>query len=76
MKRGTRAEQLIETSYLQQLSDTYTEFFHYYDAAPLLIVNAAEIDLTGDANDYDLLVSYLINIKSGRHYYNPSPSIL
>ncbi len=76
VKRGTRAEQLIETSYLQQLSDTYTEFFHYYDAAPLLIVNAGEIDLTGDASDYDQLVSYLINIKSGRHYYNPSPSIL
>jgi deoxyadenosine/deoxycytidine kinase len=76
IKRGVKEEQLIDSEYLKQLSDAYTRFFHYYDAAPLLIVNAAEIDLANDENDYEQLVSYLANIKSGRHYYNPSPSIL
>jgi len=76
IKRGVKEEQLIELEYLKQLSDAYTKFFHYYDAAPLLIVNAAEIDLANDENDYDQLVSYLANIRNGRHYYNPSPSIL
>lgn len=76
MRRGTRAEQLIDAAYLKQLSDGYTEFFHYYDTAPLLIVNAAEIDLVNDEKDYNQLVSYLVNIRNGRHYYNPSPSIL
>ena len=46
--RGIAAEQQIDKTYLAQLVDAYTRFFHYYDAAPLLIVNAAEIDLVNN----------------------------
>jgi deoxyguanosine kinase len=76
LRRGVKAEQSIERDYLRQLSTAYTEFFHYYDESPLLIVNATEFDLVNDEDEYARLVGYLINIKSGRHYYNPSPSIL
>ena len=41
----------------------YSEFFLYYDAAPLLIVNANEIDLAQGDQDYELLVDYMLNIK-------------
>ncbi len=76
LQRGVKAERSIEKEYLQQLSTAYTEFFHYYDESPLLIVNATEFDLVNDADEYEQLVAYLVNIKNGRHYYNPSPSIL
>ncbi len=43
-ERGRAYERPMAADYLQRLSDRYTEFFHHYDASPLLIVNAAAID--------------------------------
>ena len=71
-RRGIHAEKLIERDYLEQLNEVYSEFFLYYDAAPLLIVNANEIDLSQGDQDYELLVDYMLNIKKGRHYFNPN----
>lgn len=70
-KRGIAAERSISNDYLATLNDAYTNFFHYYDQAPLLIVNCAEIDIVDQQRDYQQLVEYLLDIKSGRHYYNP-----
>ena len=71
-RRGIPAEKLIDRDYLEQLNEVYSEFFLYYDAAPLLIVNANEIDLAQGDQDYELLVDYMLNIKKGRHYFNPN----
>ena len=71
-QRGNRAEKAISKTYLQSLNEVYSDFFLYYDEAPLLIVNASEIDLVSRKTDYLHLVDYLLNIKSGRHYLNPS----
>ena len=71
-KRGIDAEQSIDRSYLEQLNEVYSEFFLYYDAAPLLIVNANDIDLAESDRDYEQLVDYMLNIKKGRHYFNPT----
>ena len=46
--------------------------FHFYDEAPLLIVNAAAIDFANDDNHYTELVEYLLNVRAGRHYFNPT----
>ncbi len=70
--RGISYEQKIETSYLQQLNEVYSDFFLYYDGAPLLIVNASQIDLANSEDDYQQLVEYLLTIRSGRHYFNPT----
>ncbi len=74
-RRGIEAERAIDSRYLQQLNEAYTRFFYYYDDAPLLIVNATDIDLAGSEQDYRNLVSYMLTIKSGRHYYNPQASL-
>ena len=71
-RRGIDAERLIDRRYLEQLNEVYSEFFLYYDAAPLLIVNANEIDLAQGDTDYEQLVDYMLNIKKGRHYFNPT----
>ena len=70
-KRGRGFEKTISTTYLQQLSDAYTRFFHYYDKAPLLIVNATEIDIVSNEQDYQQLLTRIQEIKSGRHYFKP-----
>jgi len=71
-QRGLDFEQGIDRSYLERLNEVYSEFFLYYDDAPLLIVNASEIDLASNDADYRHLVDYLLNIRSGRHYFNPT----
>ncbi|MEO0438021.1 MAG: deoxynucleoside kinase [Pseudomonadota bacterium] len=71
-RRGIEHEKTIDATYLEQLNEVYSEFFLYYDGAPLLIVNASVIDLVSDTGDYQQLVDYLLDIRSGRHYFNPT----
>jgi deoxyguanosine kinase len=75
-KRGIGYERGMEPGYLKSLCDTYTQFFHYYDEAPLLIVNAAEINLVDSESDYRLLLEQMAQARSGRHYFNPMPEAL
>ena len=72
-KRGIRHEQHIDTAYLERLSQAYARFFHDYDAAPLLIVNAAHIDLVSGDADYQALLEQIERTRTGRHYFNPLP---
>mgnify|MGYP001813284201 CR=1 FL=1 len=41
--RGLTYEQGIDQTYLERLNEVYSEFFLYYDDAPLLIVNALSL---------------------------------
>jgi len=70
--RGVGFEQHISRAYLESLNEVYSEFFLYYDGAPLLIVNASEIDLVTGEKDYQHLVDYMLDIRNGRHYFNPT----
>jgi deoxyadenosine/deoxycytidine kinase len=70
-KRGRHYERFIETNYLERLVEAYTQFFYHYSATPLLIVNAADIDLVNNEQDYQLLLERLRKTVSGRHYFNP-----
>ena len=69
-RRGTEFEQNITLAYLETLNEVYSDFFLYYDDAPLLIVNAAEIDLVNNDTDYLQLVDHMLDIRNGRHYFN------
>jgi len=74
--RGIQYERMIESAYLQNLSDAYVEFFYHYNDAPLLIVNAAEIDFAENENDFQQLLERVKSIRNGRHYFNPVTDIL
>ena len=75
-RRGVLAEQYIRPDYLEDLNEAYARFFHFYDAAPLLIVNASEIDLVNDDAQYERLLVEILDFRGPRHYYNPQPSLL
>ncbi|HLF24385.1 MAG TPA: deoxynucleoside kinase, partial [Burkholderiales bacterium] len=62
---------LIDRPYLQALVDAYTQFFHHYTAAPLLVVNAAQINFVDRDEDFGMLLDYIMRIRSGRHFFNP-----
>jgi deoxyguanosine kinase len=70
-KRGISYETGIDAAYLTRLNDAYARFFHEYDRAPLLIVNAASIDPVQNLADFDELVGAIRRMKKGRMYYNP-----
>lgn len=72
-KRDRNYEQHIDAEYLQRLVDAYMQFFHQYMDAPLLIVNAADINLVENDMDYNALLEQISKVRSGRHYFNPLP---
>ena len=61
----------IDRDYLQRIAEEYADFFYHYDASSLLIVNATDLDFTGDSSDYAVLLDYLGDLDPGRHYFNP-----
>lgn len=71
-KRGREYERHIDTVYLDRVNESYTRFFYDYSASPLLIVNAAELDLVSNDADYQLLLDQISRTHSGRHYFNPA----
>src|SRR5215831_19468455 len=70
-KRGINYEQHIEKAYLEKLNEAYARFFHEYEAAPLLIVNAASIDPISNQRDYEELLAAIRRMSRGRLYFNP-----
>lgn len=70
-RRGIGYEAHIERGYLERLNEAYARFFHAYEAAPLLIVNAAQIDPVNNQADFDELFAAIGRMKRGRLYYNP-----
>jgi deoxyadenosine/deoxycytidine kinase len=75
IKRGIMSEKNINRDYLAQLNDAYSQFFLYYESAPLLIINATDINFADNDQHYQQLLSYLQGITSGRHYFNPAVAV-
>ncbi len=71
-RRGRSYERAMSSDYLEKLNESYARFFHNYSDSPLLIVNAEEIDLVNNDNDYNMLLEQIRRVKSGRHYFNPA----
>ncbi len=69
-RRGIAFEQQIERAYMTRINEAYSRFFHEYEGAPLLIVNAASIDPIGNQADYEDLLLAISRVKRGRNYYN------
>jgi deoxyguanosine kinase len=70
-RRGVDYEQYIDRQYLERLNEAYARFFHEFEAAPLLIVNAASIDPIANQRDYEELLTTIRRMNRGRLYYNP-----
>ncbi|MEE8119157.1 MAG: deoxynucleoside kinase [Gammaproteobacteria bacterium] len=71
-RRAVTYERQIHGDYLEQLNEAYARFFHHYEGAPLLIVNTAEINPVDNDEDFELLLSEVRRVRSGRHYFNPT----
>ena len=52
------------------------KFFLDYDDAPLLIVNASDINLEDESNDYNLLMDSIVSNPKGKNFINPTLDFL
>ncbi len=75
-RRGLDHEQGINRRYLERLTERYARFFHGYDAAPLLIVNAATIDPVHNDEHFEILRDEICRTRGGRHFFNPMAAAL
>lgn len=71
-ERNVHYEQNMPREYLERLSDAYSEFFHHYDATPVLIVNNAKLNIAKNPEALDLLLNRIMQIKSQREFFNPN----
>ncbi|HLP96836.1 MAG TPA: deoxynucleoside kinase [Sideroxyarcus sp.] len=69
-RRGNRYERSIQDDYLARLSDSYGEFFHQYDEAPLLVVNSENLNFVDNADDFELLIERIAKMRGRREYFN------
>jgi len=75
-KRGNINEQYLTLEYLERLNDAYSRFFLDYSSAPLLIINAADINLESNESDYESLITKIMSNPKGKNFINPQPSII
>lgn len=68
-RRGVESERKISEPYLQRVAERYAAFFHHYDAAPLFIVNAESLNPVDKDEDFDLLYSRLLAMRSYREFF-------
>ena len=69
-RRGLNYERPINADYLEQLVESYSRFFYQYEASPLLIVNSENLNFVDDELDYELLLSRIQGMRSGREFFS------
>lgn len=72
-KRGRSYERHIEATYLERINESYARFFLHYSKAPVLVVNAAEIDFMGNDQDLPALLKRMYEPFTGRRFLNRLP---
>lgn len=68
-KRGLAMESGISGPYLYRLCESYSRFFYHYDAAPLLIVNAENLNPIARDDDFNLLLKRIRNMRGKREFF-------
>ncbi len=73
-KRDMEYERAINFKYLDEINQAFNDFFFHYTDAPMLVVNASNIDFVNIPEDFEDLVNEIRKIKSGTQYYIPMSS--
>ncbi len=69
--RGRDYEKHITSDYLQELSDSYNQFFYHYNKAPLMIINSTEIDFVNNPAHLSYIEEQIFDqpIRSNTHIH-------
>lgn len=69
-KRAHRYEQNISEDYLLRLTQSYSEFFYHYDAAPVLVVNSDHLNPVESDEDFALLLQRVADMRGAREFFS------
>ena len=69
-RRGVQAESGISDNYLERLCESYSRFFHHYEATPLLIVNAEKFNPVERSEDFELLMKRIGGMRGKREFFS------
>jgi len=71
-RRGGRAhDRAVDASWLGEVARAYGEFFFHWEETPLLVVNTSDVDLEGDAEDQEALLTVIRKHRKGTQHYVP-----
>ena len=70
-RRGRSFEEGFDRAYLEELIGIYSDYFHEYSAAPLLVIDSSEIDFVHDEREQDHLIAAIREHQGGVEYYKP-----
>jgi deoxyadenosine/deoxycytidine kinase len=69
-RRGIDFEQGMKGDYLRRLAEAYSEFFHRYDDAPVLMVNSENLNFVKQEGDFDLLLERMAKMRGPREFFS------
>ncbi len=69
-RRGVEFERGMAADYLRRLATSYSDFFHRYDAAPLLIANSENLNFAQNNDDFELLLERIHKMRGPREFFS------
>jgi deoxyguanosine kinase len=69
-RRALPYENGISESYLLRLSQSYSEFFYHYNAAPVLMVNSENLNFVDGDEDFTLLLKRIEEMRGPREFFS------
>ncbi len=69
-RRAYSYEQTIADDYLARLAQSYSDFFHHYTAAPVLVVNSDNLNLVDNDDDFALLLQRINEMRGQREFFS------
>ncbi len=69
-RRANPIEARVDEDYLAALAESYTRFFHQYEAAPVLTVNTEHLNPIDSDTDFRLLLDRIGKLRGRREYFN------
>lgn len=70
--RNVAYEREIPREYLERLASAYSDFFHHYDASPVLIVNNEKLNIVKNPQALTMLLERILQIRGQREFFNPN----
>lgn len=66
--RGRAFERSFDRHYLEEVCDSYSEFFFHYNTTPLLVIKTDNTDFRKDTENFDYLANKILSRPGGTEY--------
>lgn len=67
-KRGRIYERNMNRNYIKTLNEIYNDYFFHYDKAPLIVVNANNVNFLTNQDAIEILIEKINKIQKDIHY--------